>query len=127
MSQKGIEQGRAKFAYDKVKEVHKKDWNGEYKSYVKKFPSYIKTNGLGAALAFAYSKRAKEAWAALYGQVAEWLSTQKHLGIQQGELVEIIIKLDSSKYRMVTVEVLALLSWMRRFAEGMIAKDEGDN
>lgn len=116
-----IEEGRASFAYEKVQEISQKDCAGEYKSYVKKFPSYIQTNGLGAAIAFAYSKKNKSAWKALYQHLQQWLKQQKFIDNQ--ELVEAVISWNSPKYRAATIETLALLNWMRRFAEGMIEKN----
>ena len=46
----------------------------EYGQYVKKFPMYIKTNGLVNAVAFAYSKRGKpnkpkNEWEQLYDDI----------------------------------------------------------
>jgi CRISPR-associated protein Cmr5 len=129
-----LEQGRASFAYNKVQEFYNNPNNSEkekkeYRSYVKKIPMLIKTNGLGATYAFAYSKNNKS-YKALYNQTEEWLrEDEKHL-IPVNELgnntdfVETLVKLDSSKYRAVTVEVLALFNWMRRFAEGMLEGGE---
>ncbi|WP_083979114.1 type III-B CRISPR module-associated protein Cmr5 [Bacillus alveayuensis] len=59
-SRAGIEDGRALFAFQKVKEA-KESSNvkfDQYKSYVKKLPSLIQVNGFGQALAFCFQKRA---------------------------------------------------------------------
>jgi len=56
---RGIEQGRARFAYDKVMEANQElgeQGAQKYKSYVRKLPMYIKTNGIGATLAFIKAK-----------------------------------------------------------------------
>ncbi|MMZ63744.1 CRISPR-associated protein [compost metagenome] len=42
------------------------------------------------------------------------------------ELVEAIVELNSEEYRRVTVEVLALLNWMRKFATGKHAEWEDE-
>jgi CRISPR-associated protein Cmr5 len=109
---------------EKLEEAVEK-FGKEYKSYAKKLPMMIKTNGLGAAVTFAFSK-AKDgnAWELLYNHVSDWLK-QPHkvflLGTHASKpLTEAIISLPSTEYRAVTVEVLAFMNWLRRFAEGLI-------
>jgi len=125
---KDIEKERAIFAYEKVKEaVADRDLkHSEYKSYCKKIPSMIQTNGLSATFAFMFSKRTGT-YIFIYRQVEEWLN-KKHLQTnpEYNQLMEKLIKLDSAKYREITIEVLALFAWLRRFAEGKIAKDKDD-
>ena len=133
-----IERGRAKYAYDCAKNVNEKfdKISGNYKSYVKKMPMLIKTNGLGAALAFIYSKQEKlnqqkaaYAYKLLFDDIAEWLKYDEKAIINfedNSELVAKIIALNSPSYRMVTVEVLAFLNWLRRFADGLIEKEAED-
>ena len=117
-----IEKRRAIFAYEKVDEAvnNQKIKQSEYKSYCKKIPSLIQTNGLSATFAFMFSKKTGT-YIYIYNQVDEWL--KKRYNKDNMELVEWCIKLDSNKYRKVTVEVLALFNWLRRFAEGKITKD----
>jgi CRISPR-associated protein Cmr5 len=92
----------------------------EYKSYVKKIPMMILTNGLGATFAFVYSKKKNgNAWELVYNQTKEWLKVP-----QNDELVKWIIDQDSQSYRAVTNEVLALFNWLKRFADGMIEEVE---
>ncbi len=144
---KGLEQGRAKFAYDCAlngKKISNEfqietEWykDNNYKSYVKKIPMLIKTNGLGATFAFVYSKRQKEknkkkpgdkqnpknAYDLMYLQTAQWLreDEKKLPDLQENEdLVEKIISLKSPEYRAVTNEVLAFFKWLSRFADGLI-------
>src|SRR4030066_1879643 len=109
---KGLEQGRAKFAYDCAfagsKEIRKK----EYKSYVKKVPMLIKTNGLGETFAFINSKKNTDkskpgyAYLLIYNQTAEWLRKDEKIK-QNDDLLEKIISMDSFEYRAVTNEVIA--------------------
>jgi CRISPR-associated protein Cmr5 len=130
-----IEKERAIFAYEKVDEAviqaekdkedntkrkKEKIQDSEYKSYCKKIPSLIQTNGLSATFAFIFSKKTGT-YIYIYNQVDEWL--KKRYNKDNMELVEWCIKLDSNKYRKVTIEVLALFNWLRRFAEGKITKD----
>ncbi len=113
-----IEQGRAQKAYQFVEAAKKnpKKWD-EYKSGIKKLPILIKTNGFGQAIAFIQNR---SNFPGIYKQISEWLQEEdfKRL-IPQGELMEVIVKLDSEQYRLVIVETLALLNWMRRFVDGM--------
>lgn len=124
----GIEQGRAEFAYKKVENVTQKekpDDQKKYRAHVKDVPMMIKTNGLGVTLAFIFSKK-EQAYQCIYQQITEWLvKEQTHLIDLSGgkELVEEVVKLKSPAYRAVTVEVLALFTWLRRFAEGLIKED----
>ncbi len=117
-----IEKERAIFAYEKVEEAiaNNNIKQSEYKSYCKKIPSYIQTNGLSATFAFIFSKNTTYKF--IYKQVDERLKDRYNKGDM--ELVEWCIKLDSNKYRKVTIEVLALFNWLRRFAEGKIKDNE---
>lgn len=116
------EQIRAAKAYEFAMEGSQsgKKNSEEYKSYAKKIPMLIKTNGLGATYAFMKSRGGT--YQLLYEQTFQWLKENPLFeDFKEGdELVEKIISMDSSKYRAVTVEVLALFSWIRRFAEGLI-------
>lgn len=132
---KTIEQGRAKYAFEKVKEISDNTEDGSkklkenYKSTAKKLPVLIKTNGLGQTLAFLKSKGGKNTINAhdmLYEHIGSWLQTKdiKRL-VNEDELVEQVINLKSQEYRQVTVETLALLNWIRRFVDGLM-KDVED-
>jgi len=128
-----LEQGRAAKAYEYAEAGANLAKKKEYKSYVKKMPMMIKTNGLGAAVAFAFSKGAKNGrieksnpWGLIYDQLTRWVKERTSLSMESDNLAAALAKADSATYRAVTKEVLALLNWMRRFAEGMI-EGESDN
>ncbi len=125
---KMLEQGRVKFAYDCAKKGNKIQASKEYKAYSKKMLALIKTNGLGATLAFIMTKSEDDenkkgyAYKLLYNQTKEWLKrdTKKLIELNENEdLVEKIISLDSSLYRAVTNEVITLFKWISRFADGL--------
>jgi CRISPR-associated protein Cmr5 len=124
-----LEQGRAAFAFDAAQRGAGLTKSSEYKAYVKKMPMLIKTNGLGAAISFAYSKgkgKTDNAWGLIYQQIYEWLKKDPKSLINlasTNDLMKALINADSPTYRATTVEVLALLNWMRRFADGLITKD----
>jgi CRISPR-associated protein Cmr5 len=137
---KSVEQGRATFAYQFVEDGKelgggpKKNTSGKiedskeaksYKSYTRRIPMMIKTNGLGNTFAFILAKKSSgNAYALIYEQTGIWLKEdhKKYLldGKENEDLVKIFIQLDSSKYRAATIEVLAFFNWLRRFAEGLI-------
>lgn len=114
-----LEQGRASFAYICAQRSQSED----YRAAAKKLPMYIKTNGLGAAMAFMKTKSNT-----LYTDVQDWLKKEECtvkplLNWNQGtELSERLVNIDSSAYRAVTIEVLAFLNWLRRFADGFNKK-----
>jgi CRISPR-associated protein Cmr5 len=107
-----LEQGRAQHAFEQAKK-----YTGDkekFASYAKKLPMMIKTNGLGASMAFAKAKNEK-AWKELFQAIEEWLKEKNYV---QEALLEELVKMDSTSYRILTNEIIAYLSWLRRFAEG---------
>ncbi len=121
-----IENGRAAYAFDAVYEAVNKPSikSSEYRSYVKKLPAMIQVNGLGQTLAFCYSKGG--AYKEIYDQIYGWLlkNNPKLFPEKNEEFVKAVINKNSSEYRVITMEVLALLNWMRRFAEGMVKQEK---
>lgn len=130
---KGIERGRAKFAYECAERGSKIKNNKGYRAYTKKIPMMIKTNGLGATFAFVKSKvdnnKDKDGYAykCIYENTILWLKDNPKELIDLScdkDLVYEIIKLDSFRYRALTIEILAFFNWLRRFAEGLIVSEE---
>ncbi|MEM8527888.1 MAG: type III-B CRISPR module-associated protein Cmr5 [Bacteroidota bacterium] len=139
---KSVEQKRASQAYEYAKQGQKlgasqkdgEDSNEakEYKSYTKKLAMMIKTNGLGATIAFVKAKSSKAAYRKLYEQLSGWLIEEcpvTHFLFENKdkELVEAVIHLPFHEYRTVTVETLALMAWVSRFAEGLIQGESTEN
>ena len=126
---RGIEQGRAAFAYDCVKEIAQntdEDLKKKYKSGAKKLPVLIKTNGLGQALAFINKRDTGNE--KLYDLIGKWLDDKQLVELGENvDLVNIIISKPSSEYRRITTETLALLNWVRRFVDGLMKDVEDDN
>lgn len=141
---KGIEQGRAAYAYEcaKVGEGlnRQKKVDKAYKAYAKKLPMLIKSNGLGATFAFIFSKKKNEpekkdyAYWKIYEQTDQWLRDEKSSVFsfipkkdEKGsaiELADALILLTSNEYRTITNEVISLFTWLRRFAEGLIEGED---
>jgi len=125
-----IEQGRAEFAFKCAEEG--KEHGTKYKSQINKIPMMIKTNGLGATLAFIYSKKDKKKEGPVFKligrQIKDWINLHDKYKYYFGDeklkdfehLVEKVVEINSPQYRALTVEILALFNWLRRFAEGMI-------
>ena len=129
---KTLEQGRADEAFQAVKTIKDKSFAEKYKSYSKSLPMMIKTNGLGASMAFIAAKKGrigsdeKKSYYSLYKHIqdrlinTDWLTSDR-------DMVEYIISIDSFEYRAITIEVLSYLSWLRRFTEGQIKKQTTDS
>lgn len=139
---RSIEQGRAKFAYDQVKDIADldpdqdgldpqaaesiKDLQKKYKSGAKKLPVLIKTNGLGQALAFIKGRDVGNE--KLYDMIGRWLTFKQLIALDDNtELVQVVISEPSNEYRRLTIETLALLNWVRRFVDGLMDNVEEDN
>jgi len=100
-----------------------------YRSYSRRIPTMILTNGLGQTLAFMKAKSEKgNAYSFLYQQITNYLKSGKASRItmppDKNELIEWVISCDSKEYKFITQELLAFLNWLRRFAEGMIEGEE---
>lgn len=129
----GIEFNRASFAFECAEDA-KKNKKTEYRSYVKRLPMLIKTNGLAASFAFMFSKKnpkkdniyQQDDYLLIGQHICKWLmqdpKSKPHLtGIADFEgLVSKVTQLDSVSYRAVTGEVIAFLNWLRRYADGLL-------
>ena len=125
-----IENGRAEFAYLCALEgkelLNKANKAKEYKSHIKSLPMIIHTNGLGAAIAFVFSKSKDEAYKMIYNQLKKWFKVKGYMKADD-DFIKVITSAGSYKYRLYTLEVIALCGWIKRFAEGMIDdKNEKD-
>lgn len=128
-NQQAIESGRADYAYRCVQQATRLSKKKEYKSQVKRMPMLIKTNGLAAAMAFANGKN-EEHFKKILEHLRGWLAENRHGfwgDLQDQDLVQFLVGLDSKTYRLATVEVMGLLQWLRRFADGLIEGEAQDN
>jgi CRISPR-associated protein Cmr5 len=148
-----LELGRAEFAYkcaeDGKKIMSASEIDGEwyqddnYRSYVRRLPSMIVSNGLGQTLAFVLSKRAKtkdgkkpgsrdnpkNAYDLIYHQLTNYIKNlsfvREFMPESKTDLAEFVISCDSAIYRYITEEILAFLRWLAKFADGLI-EEEGE-
>jgi CRISPR-associated protein Cmr5 len=108
------EQERAAQAWRDVRDdVKGKGFTSEYKSLAVSAPADVQTNGLGQTLAFWLSK-GKSEHKTLYKHVSTWVMQKMDA---DGDLLRWITQTDSVRYRQATVEALAFLGWLRRFAQ----------
>lgn len=109
-------QKRAEFALDKVVAIHL-DKKEKFKPFSSGAPSMILQNGFGQALAFWISKKDKDERIAMFNIVKEWLC-QNNLATGQSktDFIRNIAQMDQKKYLTAQKETLALLEWVKRYA-----------
>jgi CRISPR-associated protein Cmr5 len=98
----------------------------DYGSQARSLPALIQTNGLGQALAYLLSKGKgdpKKPHQLLYQHISTWVTKQLNWGADDKLLVK-LTQYSSADYRRATSEAMALLIWLRRFAEARLIKEE---
>jgi CRISPR-associated protein Cmr5 len=122
---RSLDNDRAAFAYEKVSEVKQPNAK-EFRSLVRSVPAMIQMNGLGATAAYLYSKKGdqKNHHDELYDILSNWSKKQSYMKNMPKDLMEAIMELDSNTYRRLTKEMMQLMMWIKRFAEGMIPVDK---
>lgn len=130
-----LEQARANAAWELVSDAKTQLDGGAFEKYealVKGFPATINNNGLGQAIAFLFAKkRENKAADLLLSHLGMWL-TKSNLNGQipyyprpyeedyaQDILLQCIRKHNSTQYIQATLEALAFLQYLRRFAAGL--------
>lgn len=127
--QRTLEQERAARAWECIKKV--RGDRGAYASLARGAPSAIQANGLGQTLAFWRGKgyqngRPKsddEEHAQLYHATSEWVMQQIAPAASDDLLAWIMGTASAGEYRRATVEAMAFLSWVKRFAEAELADE----
>jgi len=126
--QQSLEQKRAKAAWDRVKHARAQRYAKDYSSLARSAPTEIQTNGLGQTLAFWRAKGSKNGEPKnnehdqLFNDVSKWVKVQ--LSIEKDLLKWIMDDATTSDYRLATAEAIALSTWIKRFAESELPKDE---
>jgi CRISPR-associated protein Cmr5 len=120
-----LDQKRAKYAWKRVQENRKLD---SYVKLTKSAPAFIMNNGLMQALAFYQSRKTNDKAAkAIVNDVIAWLQhkTSKQAGSASFEsTMQWLYTMPSSTYMQVTREALAMLRWLRQFADALKKEDE---
>jgi CRISPR-associated protein Cmr5 len=137
--QRTLEQERAQRAWECVKEVTSKsqEFKKKYGSLARKVPMLVLTNGLGQTLAFLLAKakrhepeqkRSVEAKAhdLLLVHLSSWVLSQvaSSTTASNGDLLQWVLHNDSVAYRRATMEALAFLTWLERFAEAELPTED---
>ena len=113
-----IQQKRAKFALEQVKNAQANTNQSEFKSYAASFPSMIHTNGLGQAAAFFYSQKGTHL--DLYQILSNWLCQEGQPYSLYQDLLDGITRGDMATYRLAQIESQALLDWVKKFAKAFM-------
>jgi CRISPR-associated protein Cmr5 len=128
---KTLEQQRATRAWECVDEVTSKsqDFKKKYGSLARKVPTLILTNGLGQTLAFLKAKGKNDPadeHTVLFRHLSRWVLSQvaPSSPATNGDLLQWVLQNDSASYRRATVEALAFLTWLKRFAEAELPAEE---
>ena len=126
-----LEQDRARRAWECIQEVANKspEIKKKYGSLARKVPMLVLTNGLGQTLAFLKSKgkgQKEDAHTILLCHLSKWVLHR--LGVSEnskGDLLEWVLRQDSNSttYRHATLEALAFLNWLKRFAEAELPEE----
>lgn len=134
LNRKTLEQKRAQSAWNEIQKIKEKSFQSEYASWAKKLPVLILTNGLGQTLAFLKSKtnsnsNTAKAQESLLETLNKWLLDTPTFkwGDNSSDILQRIVESSSDTYRLATIEALAFLNWLRRFAEGYLEKNESQD
>jgi CRISPR-associated protein Cmr5 len=126
--QRILEQQRAAFAWQCVQAVQRTDFASEYGQLAREAASLVQMHGLGQTLAFlaAKAKDQQNEHRQLARDLSRWVS-QQLLGTPRDDLREWIVRQASvAEYRRATLEALAFLAWLKRFAEAELVKEGAD-
>lgn len=119
---RSLEQDRARAAWQFVCEVKGKNYQKEYRAYIRRAPTLILSNGLGNALAFCRAKGG-DAYTKVYEHINRWFKTRHK---SEDDILQWIISEETSSLEVFreTKEVLLLLNWMKRFVEAELGDKE---
>ncbi len=117
-----LEQRRAPKAWECVQQVKGESFAGDYRTIAVKAPSLILNNGLAQTLAFLHAKQERDSHRFLYSHLSEWVKEQLDIKDAADVLQWIVGKARVHQYRRATMEALAFLQWLKRFAEAELPK-----
>jgi CRISPR-associated protein Cmr5 len=105
------------------------DWKKGYGSLARKVPMLVLTNGLGQTLAFLKAKGKNDPadeHTVLFCHLSSWVLSQvaSSTTASNGDLLQWVLQNDSAAYRRATIESLAFLTWLKRFAEAELPTEE---
>lgn len=120
-------QQRAEFALERVS--HLKSNRKDFKSFSSSAPAMILKNGFGQSLAFFMAKgtdkdlniKPNDKHIELFDIIKSWLIKQKIVDEQNHkDFVKSLAQMSQKKYLEAQLETLALLEWVKRYANAFI-------
>lgn len=133
-----VEQHRAKYALGRIQHVQgftENDDKAKFATLVRKLPTMILNNGLGQALAFllADNEGKDKPSGGLYKYIESWLSgppDQDHpvrvYRTGNPSLIDQLMAGNRTQYLQAQQEALALLVWMKKFADAYLLREATD-
>lgn len=127
MTIQSIEQQRAKYALEQVKDfvenataADKKEW----KTRANEMPAMIQKNGLGQTVALYLAKGGMHQ--EMYTLLSDWLCKKQHIfpDTNNADLITGITTGDMRAYRMAQAEAQALLLWVKKFSRAYCDVEE---
>ena len=124
--QLNLEQRRAQFAWECVNNARTATKNfDEYCSLARSASATIQKSGLGQTIAFLLAKATPGSHhEVLAGQISTWINGRMELNLpgDPPNILDWIVNggpggFSQEKYRLATAEAIALLVWLKRFAE----------
>jgi len=114
-----LDQKRAAHAWERARK--NAELGKEYVNLAKGAPALIMGNGLMSSLAFYESRKANRAAKALLQDILDWLA-RRNGGGNSATLVytaamRVLFESGSTDYMQATDETLAMLKWLRQFAD----------
>jgi len=111
----------------RTSEEERLSWRKKYGSLARRLPMLVLTNGLGQTLAFLKAKGKDDPadeHTILLKQLSAWVLSQVAPGTQEHDLLAWVLQKDTVAYRRATLEALAFLAWLKRFAEAEIPSED---
>ena len=130
------EQERAAYAWKCVEEAQNalSEKASEYGQLARGLPALIQTNGLGQTLAYLLAKgkhkdavKQENPHHLLYSHLSRWVMKEIWQREDSDGLLVKLTQESSANYRRATSEAMALLIWLRRFAEARLVKEEAND
>lgn len=128
-----LDRERALLAYGCVQEVLNRNGAPDYRAHVRGLPAMIQACGLAQTLAFQRSKKNDEPHATLARHLCMALASstgacaQLNIPRDPRQALTRLLQLRPSEYRRATVEAMAFLQWLKRFAEAELPDRGGRN
>jgi CRISPR-associated protein Cmr5 len=119
-----LEQERAKFALEKVRNWADRQGADTYARHIRKLPAMVRNHGLGQALAFLLADDAGEEKPSgtLYKDLGEWLINRRIYAGDSDKLMDQLVSCSRDNYTRAQEETLAFLNWMTKFADAFLPK-----